>query len=150
MGCLIFTLLISVLGIDLRPRGYAWGFYQCGMRRRRGPLQYTMFVSSTFPPDLTSQPLLVAAILLLYACRYLPHAYVLKLAFVHVVIRQAWYCAVGLDFSVGVARSLGRDRVGRLNQWDYGCVVCDSFSKYVFFFHAFCSGWDNRSCTEVP
>jgi len=52
-----------------------------------------MFISSAFPPDSAArQPLTVAAILLYYACHYLlavailPHAYVLRLVFVPVVL----------------------------------------------------------------
>ena len=94
-----------------------------------------MFIPPAFPPDPAArQPLTVAAVLPLYACHYLlavlailPHTYILRLAFVPVVLWQAWYCAVGLDFSAGVAKSLGRDGVGRLNQWNYGYVVRDSF-----------------------
>jgi len=99
------------------------------------PFQHTMFIPPAYPPDPSArQPLTVAAVLPLYACHYLlavlailPHTYVLRVAFVPVVLWQAWYCAVGLDFSAGVARSLGRDGVGRLNQWNYGYVVRDSF-----------------------
>jgi len=122
------------------------------------PLQHTMFISSAFPPDPAArQPLTVAAILLLYAYHYLlavlailPHTYIVRLAFLSVVLWQAWYCAVGLDLPAALAKLLGRDSVGRLHQVNYGYVVRDSFSKYVFPLHAFSSDLDNRYCTEVP
>jgi len=121
-----------------------------------------MFISAAFPfpPDPAArQPFTVAAFLPLCACQYLlavlailPHTYVLRLAIVPVVLWQAWYCAVGLDFSAALAKSLGRDSVDRLNHWNYGYVVRDSFSKYVFPFCSpvFCSGGDDRRRTEVP
>ena len=111
-----------------------------------------MFNSSAFPPDPDArQPLTPAAILPLYACHYflavlviLPHTYILRLAFVPVVLWQAWCCAVGLDISAALANSLGRDSVGRLTHWNYGYVVRDSFSKYLFFsFTRFLQGWDD-------
>lgn len=121
------------------------------------PLQRTMFISSAFPPDPAArQPLTVTAILSLYACHYLlavlailPHTYILRLAFVPVALWQAWYCAVGLDFPAALAKSLGHGSVGRLHHNNYGYMVRVLFSKY-FFLHEFCSGGDNRSCTEVP
>jgi len=109
-----------------------------------------MFISSAFPPDTAArQPLTVAAILLFYACHYLlvvhptlPHIYILRLIIVPVVLWQAWYCAVGLDWPTGLARLLGRDSVGRHHHENYGYVARDSFSKYVFP-RAFSSDWDN-------
>jgi len=61
---------------------------------------YTMFIPSAFPPDPAArQPLTVAAVLPLCACHYLlamlailPHMYILRLAFVPVVLWQVWYC----------------------------------------------------------
>ena len=122
------------------------------------PLQHTMFISSAFPPDPAArQPLTVTALLSLYACHYLlavlailPHTYILRLAFVPVALWQAWYCAVGLDLSAALAKASGLDSVGRLHHKNFGYMVRDLFSKYVFLLHAFCSGGDNRSCTEVP
>jgi len=105
-----------------------------------------MFTSSAFPPDPGArQPFTVAAFLPLCVCQYLlavlailPHTYVLRLALVPVVLWQAWYCAVGLDLSAALAKSLGRDSVGRLNHWNYGYVVRDSvFFQITSFFHTF-------------
>ena len=101
-------------------------------------------------------PLTVAAILLFHACHYLlavlsilPHIYILRLAIVPVILWQAWYCAVGLDWPTGLARLLGRDSVGRYHHENYRYVVRDSFSKYVFP-HALSSDWDNRCYIEIP
>lgn len=117
-----------------------------------------MFISSAFPPDPAArQPLTITAILSLYAFHYflavlaiLPHTYFLRLAFVPVVLWQAWYCAVGLDFPAALTKRSGHDDVGRLHHKNYGYMVCDSFSKYVLLLHAFCSGRDDRNRTEVP
>jgi len=116
-----------------------------------------MFVSSAFPPDPAArQPFTVAAFLPLCAGQYLlavlailPHTYILRLAFVPVALWQAWYCAVGLDFPAALAKSLGRDSVGRFHHYNYGYMVRVLFSKYFFLLHAFCSGGDNRSCTKA-
>lgn len=121
-----------------------------------------MFTSSAFPfpPDPAARQLFtVAAFLPLCACQYLlavlailPHTYVLRLAFVPVVLWQAW-CAVGLDFSAALARSLGRDSVDRLNHWNYAYLVRASVFPNPpfpsFFSRVFCSGGDNRRCTQV-
>jgi hypothetical protein len=117
-----------------------------------------MFILSAFPPDPAArQPVTVAAILRLYACHYLlavlvilPRTYISRLAFGPVVLWQAWYCAVGLDFPAWMAKLLGRDHVGRLHHEHYGYVVRDLFSSNVFLLHAFSSGCDNRHCIEVP
>jgi hypothetical protein len=108
------------------------------------------------PGSYARQPLTVAAVLPLYACHYLlavftilPPTYFLRLAFLPVVLWQAWCCAVGLEFSAGFANSLGRDRADRFNQWNYGYVVRDSFSKHILLPHAFFLGWDDRPCIEI-
>src|SRR5260221_14297511 len=107
-----------------------------------------MSTLSALPPDPAArQPFtVVAAFLPLCACQYLLavlaillHTYVLRLAFVPMVLWQAWYCAVGLDFSAALAKSLGHDSMDRLNHWNYGYVVRNSFFQITsfFFFHAF-------------
>jgi hypothetical protein len=93
-----------------------------------------MFISSAYfldPPDPTSrQPFTTAAFLPLWACHFLlavlailPHTHTLRLAMAPVMLWQAWNCAVGLDFSAGVAKLLGRDSVERLNHWNFAYGV---------------------------
>ena len=97
-----------------------------------------MFISSTFlpnPPDPASrQPYTTTAFLPLWACHYLlavlailPHTYFVRLALVPIVLWQTWNCAVGLDFSAGLAKWLGRDSVDRINHWNFAYVVRDPF-----------------------
>jgi hypothetical protein len=96
-----------------------------------------MSISAFFPdpPDPTSrQPFTTAAFLPLCACNYilavlaiLPHTYILKLALLPVILWQAWNCAVGLDFSAGLAKSLGRESADRINHWNFAYVVRDPF-----------------------
>jgi hypothetical protein len=117
-----------------------------------------MFTLSEYlpnPPDPTSrQPFTTSAFLPLWACHYLlavlailPHTYTLRLAMVPVMLWQALNCAVGLDFSAGVAKSLGRD-VDRLNHWNFAYGVRIPFLSakrllplipvFFFFFFFFC------------
>jgi hypothetical protein len=99
-----------------------------------------MFIPSTLfpisPDPATRQPYTAAATFPLFACHYvlavlaiLPHTYVLRLALAPVVVAQAWNCAVGLDFSAGMAKSLGRhgESAARLNHWNFAYVVRNPF-----------------------
>ncbi|KAI9437859.1 hypothetical protein F5148DRAFT_890301 [Russula earlei] len=93
-----------------------------------------MFLPSAIfphPPDpALRQPYTTAVFLPLYICHYLlavlavlPHTGFLRLAFVPVILWQAWYCAVGLDLSAGLAKSLGRDSSARLNHCNLVFVI---------------------------
>ena len=83
------------------------------------------------PPDpALRRPFTAAAFLPLYSCHYalavlaiLPHTFILRLALTPIVLWQAWNCAVGLDFSAGLAKSLGLESSARLNHWNFAYVV---------------------------
>jgi len=89
---------------------------------------------SNLPDPTSRQPFTAAAFLPLYACHYvlavlaiLPHTFILKLALLPVILWQAWNCAVGLDFSAGVAKSLGLESSARVNHWNFAYVVRHPF-----------------------
>ena len=82
------------------------------------------------PPDpALRQPFTTAAFLPLFLCYYalavlvvLPHTFVVRLSLVPVLLWQAWNC-VGLNFSAGLALSLGLENAARLNHWNFAYVV---------------------------
>ncbi|KAH9974849.1 hypothetical protein BJV74DRAFT_953746 [Russula compacta] len=83
------------------------------------------------PPDpALRRPFTATAFLPLYLCHYalavlaiLPHTFILRLALTPIVLWQAWNCAVGLDFSAGLARSLGLESSARINYWNFPYVM---------------------------
>ncbi|KAH9958220.1 hypothetical protein BC827DRAFT_1136615 [Russula dissimulans] len=91
------------------------------------------FLSAKFPapPDpALRQPFTTAAFLPLGSCHYLlallvilPRTFILRLALVPIILWQAWNCAVGLDFSAGLAKWLGRESSERLNHWNFAYVI---------------------------
>ena len=85
---------------------------------------------SMSPDPASRQPFTTAAFLPLYTCHYvlavltiLPHTFVLRLALLPIVLLQVWNCAVGLDFSVGVANWLGLESSARLRHLNFMFVV---------------------------
>jgi hypothetical protein len=89
---------------------------------------------STFlpsPPDPASrQPFTTTTFLPLYLLHYalavlaiLPHTFILKLALLPFFLWQAWKCAVGLDFSVGLKNLLGLESSARLRHFNFLFVV---------------------------
>jgi hypothetical protein len=83
------------------------------------------------PPDPASrQPFTTAAFLPLYSLHYvlavlaiLPHTFILKLALLPILLWQAWECAVGLDFSAGLANLFGLESTARLRHFNFMFVV---------------------------
>jgi hypothetical protein len=83
------------------------------------------------PPDPASrQPFTTAAFLPLYSLFYvlavlsiLPRTFVLKLALLPVLLWQIWKCAVGLDFSAGLANLFGLESSDRLRHFNFMFVV---------------------------
>ena len=83
------------------------------------------------PPDpALRQPFTGAAFLPLHASYYamavlviLPHTIILRLSLLPFIYWQAWKCAVGLNFSAGLALSLGVKNGERLNHWNFAYVV---------------------------
>ena len=93
-------------------------------------LLIALTLCSMSPDPDSRQPFTTAAFLPLYTCHYvlavlaiLPHTFVLKLAFLPIVLWQVWTCAVGLDFSVGVANWLGFESSARLRHLNFMFVV---------------------------
>ncbi|KAI9450760.1 hypothetical protein F5148DRAFT_574321 [Russula earlei] len=90
-----------------------------------------MFLPSPpFPDAALREPFTMAAVFPLYSSHYLlavlailPHTFIFRLALVPLVLWQAWYCAVRLDISAGLAKSLGRESTDRLNQTNFGYVI---------------------------
>ena len=83
------------------------------------------------PPDpALRQPFTGAAFFPLQASYYamavlviLPHTFIPRLSLLPFVYWQAWKCAVGLNFSAGLALSLGVKNGERLNHWGFAYVV---------------------------
>jgi hypothetical protein len=99
-----------------------------------------MSFPSTFlpsPPDPASrQPFTTAAFLPLYSLYYvlavlsiLPHTFIPKLALLPIVLWQAWKCAVGFDFSAGLANLLRLESSARLSHFNFMFVV-----RFIFLF----------------
>src|SRR6266404_6118972 len=91
------------------------------------------------PPDLAlRQPFTGAAASPLFLSYYamavlviLPHTFVLKLSLLPFLLWQAWKCAVGLNFSAGMALAMGVSD-GRLGFWNLAYVVRSlSFVKFL-------------------
>jgi hypothetical protein len=82
------------------------------------------------PPDpALRQPLTGTAFFPLYSSHYamavlviLPHTFILRLSLLPFVLWQAWRCAVRLNFSAGLALSLGVNGE-KLNFWNFAYVV---------------------------
>lgn len=84
----------------------------------------------TLPDPALRQPFTGAAFFPLHASYYvmavlviLPHTVILRLSLLPFVYWQAWKCAFGLNFSAGLALSLGAKNVDRLNHWNFAYVV---------------------------
>src|SRR6266403_3539279 len=83
------------------------------------------------PPDPAArQPFTTAAFLPLYFLYYvlavlaiLPRTFVLKLALLPIFLWQVWKCPTGLDFSAGLAISLGLESPDRLRHFNFVFVV---------------------------
>ena len=83
------------------------------------------------PPNPASrQPFTTAAFLPLYLLLYvlavlaiLPHTFILKLALLPAILWQAWKCAVGLDFSLWLANSMGLESPARLCYFNVAFMV---------------------------
>jgi hypothetical protein len=93
-----------------------------------------MFFPSPFllsPPDPAArQPFTTAAFLPLYFLYYvlavlaiLPRTFILKLALLPIFLWQVWKCTTGLDFSAGLAISLGLESPDRLRHFNFVFVV---------------------------
>ncbi|KAH9965537.1 hypothetical protein BGW80DRAFT_1344682, partial [Lactifluus volemus] len=85
----------------------------------------------TNPPDPTlRQPFTTAAFLPLFSSYYalailavLPHTFIIRLFFIPYILSEAWYCGVRLNYSAGLARSLGYESADRLNHWNLAYVI---------------------------
>ena len=97
------------------------------------------------PPDPASrQPFTTATFLPLYSLLYvlavlaiLPRTFILKLALLPIVLWQTWKCAVGLDFSAGLANLFGLESSARLRHFNFMFVVrfcCRAYSPFPFFY----------------
>jgi len=82
------------------------------------------------PDPALRQPLTLAAIAPLYLGFYalavlsiLPNTFVLKLSLLPFVVWQAWRCAVGLNFSMAFAESIGHPDSDRLRFWNMSFVI---------------------------
>ena len=91
------------------------------------PLFHDLFTS---PDPALRQPFTGAAFFPLQLSYYamavlviLPHTFILRLSLLPFVFWQAWKCAVGLNFSAGLALSLGVKNGDRLNHWNFAYVV---------------------------
>ena len=89
------------------------------------------------PDPASRQPYTTAASLPLYVSHYvlavlaiLPHTFVFKLALLPIVLWQVWNCAVGFDFSVGVANWLGLESPARLRHLNFMFVVRFVFKPF--------------------
>jgi hypothetical protein len=112
------------------------------------------------PPDPASrQPFTTAAFLPLFSLYYvlavlaiLPHTFILKLALLPILLWQAWQCAVGLDFSAGLANLFGLESSARLRHFNFMFVVRFSWSSTLSFPSLStddCAGWVVRYGAEV-
>ena len=91
------------------------------------PLFHDLF---TAPDPTLRQPFTGAAFFPLQLFYYamavlviLPHTFILRLSLLPFVFWQAWKCAVELNFSAGLALSLGLKNGERLNHWNFAYVV---------------------------
>ena len=86
------------------------------------------------PPDPAArQPFTHTATLPLHTLYYVlavlailpksPNTFILKLAILPVILWQAWECAVGLDFSLGLANSMGFESPARFRRFNNLFVV---------------------------
>ena len=90
------------------------------------------------PPDLALRQPFTSAAFLPFSSSYcamavlviLPHTFILRLSLLPFVIWQAWRCAVGLNFSAGLALFLGVENAERLNHWNLVYVVRLLLSVY--------------------
>ncbi|KAI0255101.1 hypothetical protein BJV78DRAFT_1120236 [Lactifluus subvellereus] len=86
------------------------------------------------PDPSLRQPLTLTAVIPLYLCYYamavlaiLPNTFILKLSLLPFIVWQAWTCAVGLNFSMWLAQSLGLQSADRLNFWNFLFVASTLF-----------------------
>ena len=96
----------------------------------------------SLPDPASRQPFTTAAILPLSLLYYvlavltiLPHTFILKLAFLPIILWQAYKCAVGLDFSLGLANSMGLESqagLRRLNNLFMVRFYCRAYSPFPF------------------
>ena len=84
----------------------------------------------TLPDPALRRPFTGAAFFPLYSSYYamavlviLPRTYILRLSLLPFVLWQAWRCAVGLNFSAGMALYLGIEDAEQLNHWNFAYVV---------------------------
>ncbi|KAH9954276.1 hypothetical protein BC827DRAFT_1143989 [Russula dissimulans] len=82
------------------------------------------------PDPALRQPLTLAAIAPLYLTFYalavlsiLPNTFVLKLSLLPFIVWQGWSCAVGLNFSMALAESIGHPNGDRLRFWNMSYVI---------------------------
>ena len=83
------------------------------------------------PPDpVLLQPVTLTAVAPLYLSFYalavlaiLPNTFIIKLSILPFIVWQAWSCAVGLDNSIGLAKSLGIQSTDRLRLLNNSFVV---------------------------
>jgi len=101
-------------------------------------LALSAFLDLFTPPDpALRQPFTGAAFFPFYSSYYamavlviLPHTFILRLSLLPFVLWQAWRCAVGLNFSAGLALSLGVKNGERLNHWNFAYLVRFMSSVY--------------------
>jgi hypothetical protein len=85
---------------------------------------------SYFPDHSLRQPATLAAVAPVFMGIYaqavlaiLPNTFILKLLLLPFIMWQAWICAVGLNFPMGVAKWLGLESDEHISFWNFNFVV---------------------------
>ena len=88
-------------------------------------------MSYLFPDPALRQPATLAALIPVFLTIYaqavlaiLPNTFILKLSLLPFIVWQAWSCAVGLNFSMGMAKWLGFENAERFTVWNFQFAVC--------------------------
>src|SRR5487761_1800120 len=91
---------------------------------------FSLAMSYLFPDPALRQPATLGALVPMFLTIYaqavlaiLPNTFILKLSLLPFIVWQAWSCAVGLNFSMGVAQWLGFENDERFRIWNIVFVV---------------------------
>lgn len=94
-------------------------------------LPYPLDPALREPFTLTAFAPLLLSFYALSILAILPNTFILKLLLLPFVVRQAWSCAVGLNFSMWLAPLLGLQSPDRLNIWNFSFVVRYPVTKFL-------------------
>jgi hypothetical protein len=83
------------------------------------------FILPDLPDPALRQPATLAALVPVFLSIYaqavlavLPNTFILKLSLLPFIVWQAWNCAVGLNFSMGLAKWLGFEKDEQFKSWN--------------------------------